>query len=49
MGTAIDVGCDKQLFIDPRFIAEGRDVELGVSPPLRRPGPISESDRPWDA
>ena len=49
MGTAIDVGCDKEVFIDHRFIAEGRDVELRLSPPVKRPGPILESDRPWDA
>ena len=49
MGTATDLGCDKHLFIDHRFIAEGRDVELRLNPPAKRPGPILESDRPWDA
>ncbi len=49
MATVIDVGCDKQLFIDHRFIAECRDVELRVNPPVKKPGAIMESDRPGDA
>ena len=49
VAAVIDVGCDKQLFIDHRFIAECRDVELRVNPPVKRPGAIVESGRPWDA
>ncbi len=43
------VGGDKQLFIDHCFIETKENVTLVVNPPIKRPGAILHSDKPWDA
>ena len=43
-----DVGADKQLFIDHRFIESSEGIQLVVNPPAKRPGAVLGSDRPWD-
>ena len=43
------VGSDKQLFIDHRFIESSDNITLVVNPPAKRPGAILRSDKPWDA
>ena len=45
----IQVGSDKQLFIDHRFIDSSGDITLVVNPPVKRPGAVLRSDKPWDA
>ena len=45
----LDIASQKQLFIDHRFIEDSDAIELRVNPPVKRPGPILQSDRPWDA
>ena len=39
----------KQLFIDRRFIDQSDNVQLMVNPPVKRPGAVLKSDKPWDA
>ena len=43
-----EVGSDKQLFIDHRFIESSRQVKLTVNPPVKREGAVLRGDRPWD-
>ncbi|MFH1922054.1 MAG: hypothetical protein ABIP48_19485 [Planctomycetota bacterium] len=43
------IGNAKQLFIDHRFIESSENVQLVVNPPVKRPGAILKSDKPWDA
>jgi hypothetical protein len=43
------VGDQKQLFIDHRFIESSENITLTVNPPVKRPGAILQSDKPWDA
>jgi len=43
------VGGDKQLFIDHRFIEDKEDITLVVNPPVKRSEAILHSDKPWDA
>ena len=45
----IPVADRKQLFIDHRFIESCENVELTVNPPVKRPGAVIKSDKPWDA
>jgi hypothetical protein len=45
----IDVGSQRQLFIDHRFIENSDNVELHVNPPQRRGMVIGEDPRPWEA
>jgi hypothetical protein len=48
-GPLREVGGDKQLVIDHRFIESSENITLVVNPPVKRPGAILHSDRPWDA
>lgn len=43
----ITVGKEKQLFIDDRFIASSRNVELCMNPPVKL-GVVLRPDRPWE-
>ena len=43
------VGSDKQLFIDHRFIDSSENITLTVNPPIKRPGANLRGDKPWDA
>ncbi len=44
-----EVGSDKQLFIDHRFIDSSENINLVVNPPIKRPEPVFHSDKPWEA
>ncbi len=44
----IDVGSRKQLFIDNKFIASSKGVELTMNPPAKTNQPVLSSDKPWD-
>ena len=44
-----NIGSSKQLFIDRRFIEKSENIELTVNPPVKRPGAVLKSDKPWDA
>ena len=44
-----EVSDRKQLFIDRRFIEASDGVTLKVNPPVKRPEPVLQSDKPWDA
>jgi len=48
-GGPRDVGSARQLFIDHRFIESSEGIRLVVNPPVKRPGAVLSSDRPWDA
>ena len=43
------VGSDKQLFIDHRFIESSESITLVVNPPDKRPEAVLHSDKPWEA
>ena len=43
------VGADKQLFIDRRYIEQSENIRLTVNPPVKRPDAAIKSDKPWDA
>lgn len=45
----MDIGNRKQIFIDHRFIDSAQDIELSVNPPVKLPGPVLTSDKPWEA
>ncbi len=45
----IDVGTRKQLFIDDRFIAASRGIELRMNLPVQHPEPVLVADKPWEA
>ena len=45
----IHVGRQKQLFIDGRFIADSRGVDLVMNPAQLRDEPVLIADRPWEA
>lgn len=47
--AAIDVGSRKQLFIDDRFIASSRGVELVMNPPYRDGKVLLAADQPWES
>ncbi len=44
----IDVGGRKQLFIDHKFIAAGRGVQLTMNPPVKVNQPVLASHIPWE-
>jgi len=44
----IDVGSRKQLFIDDRFIAQSRGVELTMNVPVKMNQPVLASNQPWE-
>ena len=43
------IGSDKQLFIDHRFIESSENITLVVNPPIKRAEPFFRSDKPWEA
>jgi hypothetical protein len=43
----IVVGSEKQLFLDGRFIASSRNVDLRMNPPAKL-GPVLRPERPWE-
>jgi len=43
------IGGGKQLFIDRRYIEQSENIRLTVNPPVKRPGAVIKSDKPWDA
>ena len=43
------VGSDKQLFIDHRFIESSENITLTVNPPVKSPEAVFHRDRPWEA
>ena len=45
----IDIGTRKQLFIDDRFIAASRGIELRMNLPVQHPEPVLVADKPWEA
>ena len=51
VGTVIDVGSKKQLFIDDLFVASWNGVRLTVNPPhkTRERNLVPDPDRPWEA
>ncbi len=50
MGEALtlQVGTQKQLFIDDRFFARSDGVRLRMNPPVQHPEPVLTADRPWE-
>ena len=42
----IDIGSRKQLFIDARFIASSRGIELTMNAPVKMNQPVLASDTP---
>jgi hypothetical protein len=44
----IDVGSRKQLFVDNRFIASSRGVQLTMNVPVKLNQPVLASDVPWE-
>lgn len=46
--TPVDVGSRKQLFVDNKFIAQSRGVELTMNVPVKMNQPVLASDTPWD-
>ena len=44
----MDVGNQKQLFIDERFIEESEGVSLQMNRPVQHPEPVLVADRPWE-
>ncbi len=46
--SPFDVGGNKQLFIDERFIAQADGVRLVMNPPMRDAEPVLTADRPWE-
>ena len=43
----LDVGSNKQLFIDRRFVQDAAGVQLQMNPPAKA-GVVLRGDRPWD-
>lgn len=48
-GGTREVGAQKQLFIDHRFIESSENVRLVVNRPVKSSRAILHSDKPWDA
>ncbi len=46
--TPIDVGSRKQLFVDDRFIASSRGVQLTMNPPVKMNEPVLANYIPWE-
>lgn len=44
----IDVGSRKQLFVDDKFIAQHRGIELTMNVPVKMNQPVLASDIPWE-
>ena len=45
----MDIGTDKQLFIDQRFFESSEGVKLCMNPPVQHPDPVVIMDKPWEA
>jgi len=48
VAAPLEVGSQKQVFIDQRFIESSRGVKLVMNKP-RKLGPVMRADRPWEA
>lgn len=46
--TTHEIGSDKQLFLDRRFIEWSDGVQLVVNQPVKRAGAVLRADLPWD-
>ncbi len=46
--TAIDVGGEKQLFIDKKFIESSRDITLVMNSPNKTGEVLIKADQPWE-
>ena len=44
----IDVGSNKQLLFDPRFLEESSGVKLQMNRPFQDPEPVLVADQPWE-
>ena len=44
----IDIGTQKQLFIDERFLETCEEVRLCMNPPVQHPEPVLIADLPWE-
>ena len=44
----MDIGSQKQLFIDDRFFHSSENIELCMNPPVQDPDPVLIADRPWE-
>ena len=45
----MDIGSQKQLFIDERFFHSSEGIELCMNPPVQDPDPVLIADQPWEA
>ena len=45
----MDIGTQKQLFIDERFFDSADGVRLCMNPPVQHLEPVLRADRPWEA
>ena len=45
----MDIGTQKQLFIDDRFFDSTDGVRLCMNPPVQHAEPVLRADRPWEA
>lgn len=46
--TIRDIGHERQLFIDGRFIEASAGIALTMNPPVQHPEPVLVADRPWE-
>ncbi|MAG37631.1 MAG: hypothetical protein CL878_15460, partial [Dehalococcoidia bacterium] len=46
--ACMDIGTQKQLFIDERFFGSADGVRLCMNPPVQHPEPVLIADRPWE-
>jgi hypothetical protein len=44
----MDIGTDKQLFIDQRFFESSEGIKLCMNPPVQHPDPVLIMDKPWE-
>ena len=44
----MDIGSQKQLFIDERFFHSSENIELCMNPPVQDRDPVLIADRPWE-
>ena len=44
----MDIGTQKQLFIDGRFFQHSEGIELCMNPPVQDPDPVLIADQPWE-
>ena len=46
--SAIDIGSEKQLFVDEKFIESSRNIELVMNPPYQTGEVLIKADQPWE-